>query len=88
MLVALLSALYSKLKFLMCGVELDRMRRVVSRINNWYGWCAEWHKEGEMLENLAEEALSKNNTFAARHLFHEAAGCFHVGQHFFYIDTE
>ncbi|HSG45902.1 MAG TPA: hypothetical protein VLA72_22405 [Anaerolineales bacterium] len=75
-------------RFLMCGVELDRMRRVVSRINNWYGWCAEWHKEGETLENLAEEALSKNNTLTARHLFHEAAGCFHVGQHFFYIDPE
>ena len=73
-------------RFLACGVDLDRIRRVVARIENWYGWCSEWSKEGELLENLAQEALSKGNTYSARCLFHEAAGCFHVGQHFFYID--
>lgn len=75
-------------RFLICGVDLDRIRRVVSRIKNWYGWCSEWYKEGKALENLAEEALSKNNTITAKHLFHKAAACYHVGQHFFYIDPE
>jgi alpha-beta hydrolase superfamily lysophospholipase len=64
------------------------MRRVVARIKNWYGWCSEWHSEGEHLENLAQEALSKDNIRTARQLFHEATGCYHVGQHFFYIDSE
>ena len=41
-----------------------------------------------MLENLAEEALSKGNTYTARCLFHEAAGCFHIGQHIYFIDIE
>ena len=75
-------------RFLMCNVELDRIRRVVSRIKNWYGWCPEWHKEGEKLEKLADEALAKNNTYTAIRLYHEAVGCYHVGQHFYYIDPE
>jgi hypothetical protein len=66
-------------RFLICGVDLER-------IKNWYEWCSEWSKEGESLEHLAHDSLSKGNTYTARWLFHEAAGCFHIGQHFFYID--
>ncbi len=75
-------------RYLNAGVDLDRIRRVVARITNWYAWCSEWSKEGALLEKLAEEALSKGNLYSARILFHEAAGCFHVGQHFFYIDPD
>ncbi len=75
-------------RYLNAGVDLGRIRRVVARIKNWYEWCSEWSKEGELLENLAEEALLKGNTYSARVFFHEAAGCFHVGQHFFYIDPD
>ncbi len=75
-------------RYLNAGVDLDRIRRVVARIKNWYQWCSEWSVEGERLENLAEEALEQGNTFSAKALFHESAGCFHVGQHFFYIDPE
>ena len=32
--------------------------------------------------------MSEGNYFTARNLFHEAAGCYHVGQHFFYFDEE
>jgi alpha-beta hydrolase superfamily lysophospholipase len=73
-------------RFLISGVDLERIRRVVARIKNWYEWCSEWSKEGESLENLADDSLSKGNTYTARWLFHEAAGCFHIGEHFFYID--
>lgn len=73
-------------RFLICGVDLDRTRRVVGRIRNWYGWCSEWSKEGEALEGLAAKALASNDHYSAKLLFHEAAGCFHVGEHFFYID--
>jgi len=73
-------------RFLICGVDLERIRRVVGRIKNWYEWCSEWSKEGESLENLAHDSLSKGYTYTARWLFHEAAGCFHIGEHFFYID--
>ncbi len=73
-------------RFLICGVDLERIRRVVARIKNWYEWCSEWSKEGESVENLAHAFLSKGNTYTARWLFHEAAGCFHIGEHFFYID--
>jgi len=75
-------------RFLICGVDLDRIRRVVSRIKNFYVWCDEWSKEGEMLERLAEDALSKGDTYTARCLFHEAAACFHIGQHIYFIDIE
>lgn len=73
-------------RFLFCGVDLDRSRRVISRIKNFYHWCDEWSKEGENLENLAQEALSKENIYSAKYLFHEAAGCFFVGQLPYYID--
>jgi alpha-beta hydrolase superfamily lysophospholipase len=75
-------------RFLICGVDLARIRRVVSRIKNFYGWCREWSKEGESLLKLAENALSNGNTYTARSLFHEAAGCFHIGQHIYFIDLE
>jgi len=73
-------------RFLFCGVDLERSRRVISRIKNFYHWCDEWSKEGENLENLAQEALSQENIYTAIYLFHEAAGCFFVGQLPYYID--
>jgi len=75
-------------RFLISGVDLGRIQRVISRIKNFYGWCTEWSKEGEELEKLAEDALSKGNTYSARCLFQEAAACFHVGQHIYFIDIE
>ncbi len=75
-------------RFIACGVDLARIRRVISRIKNFYVWCTEWSKEGESLIELAESALSNGNTYLARALFHEAAGCFHIGQHIFFIDLE
>ena len=75
-------------RFLVCGVDLARIRRVVSRIRNFYGWCAEWSKEGEALYEIAEDALSNGNTYTARCLFHESAACFHIGQHLYFIDLE
>jgi alpha-beta hydrolase superfamily lysophospholipase len=75
-------------RYLNASVDLDRIRRVVARIKNWYQWCAEWSAEGESLEILAEKSLEKGNTHSAKAFFYEAAGCFHVGQHSFYIDPE
>jgi dienelactone hydrolase len=75
-------------RFLASGVDLDRIRRVIPRIKNFYGWCDEWAKEGEILEKLAVDALSKGNTYSARCLFQEAAACFHIGQHFYFLDIE
>ena len=60
-------------KYLNAGVDLDRIRRVVARINNWYQWCSEWSAEGEQLEILAEKALEQGNTHSAKTFFHEAA---------------
>ena len=51
-------------------------------------WCDEWSKEGENLEYLAQSALSNGDTYAARCLFHEAVGCFHIGQHLYFIDVD
>src|SRR4030042_4164687 len=53
-------------RFLVSGVDLDRIRRVIPRIKTFYGWCDEWSKEGEMLERLAEEGLCRGNTYSAR----------------------
>jgi alpha-beta hydrolase superfamily lysophospholipase len=73
-------------RFLLAGVNLERIRRVVRRTRSWYHWCAEWRREGDNLERLGHEALENGHTTTARDLLHEAAGCYHVGQHFFYID--
>jgi dienelactone hydrolase len=75
-------------RFLLAQVEFDRIKRVVKRIRNWFHWLAEWSKEGIHLETKAETALAEGNVLSARNLFHEAAGCYHIGQHFFYFDEE
>jgi alpha-beta hydrolase superfamily lysophospholipase len=75
-------------RFLLCGLDLSRIRRVVSRVDSWAGWCEQWRLEGNRLSRLAEEALQGNDRFLAERLFHEAAGCYHIGQHIFYIDYD
>ena len=75
-------------RFLLAGVDLDRIARVVARVPRWSRWCAEWHAEGEKLEHMADGALERGHKATARRFFHEAAGCFHVGQHFFYFDDD
>ncbi|MBM3173791.1 MAG: alpha/beta hydrolase [Chloroflexi bacterium] len=75
-------------RFLICGVDLARIRRVVSRIKNFYMWCDEWSKEGEAVQKLAEEALANGNDYTARCLFHEAVGCFHIAQHIYFINID
>lgn len=75
-------------RFINAGVDLGRIRRVIGRIENWYRWCEEWSKEGEHLERLAQQARSDNSLYSARQFYHQAAGCFHIGQHFFYIDPD
>ncbi len=45
-------------------------------------------KEGEVLNQMAEDALLSGDSYTARCLFHEASACFHIGQHVFFIDIE
>ena len=73
-------------RFLLCGVNFSRMRRVISGIKTFYIWCDEWIREGAAVEILALDALKKGNTFTARNLFHEAAGCYHIGEHVYFLD--
>ncbi len=75
-------------RFLLCGLDLSRIRRVVSRIDSWAGWCEQWCREGDHLDGLAKEALTRDDPISAERLFHEAAGCYHIGQHIFYMDPE
>jgi alpha-beta hydrolase superfamily lysophospholipase len=73
-------------RFLLAGVDLERIRRVVRRTKSWYQWCAEWYREGQEVAQLGVEAREAGAFETARGLLHEAVACYHVGQHFFYID--
>ena len=73
-------------RFLLAQVDIDRIQRVVERTRNWFHWLDEWSEEGKALDYKAEIALHRGEPLTARNLFHEAAGCYHVGQHFFYFD--
>ena len=75
-------------RFLLAQVDLDRIRRVVKRIRNWFHWLEEWSGEGAHLKAKAETALAEGNLITARNLFQEAAGCYHIGQHFFYFNED
>lgn len=75
-------------RFLLAQVDIDRIFKVVKRVKNWFHWLEEWSREGEKVTFLAEKALSEGNIITARNMFHEAAGCYHVGQHFFYLNEE
>jgi dienelactone hydrolase len=74
-------------RFLSFGIDYGRLRRVVVRVPNWLQWCEQWTKEGDELFEKAEKALSEGNKLKARALFHEAVGCYHTGQHVFFIDS-
>ncbi|WP_342480116.1 dienelactone hydrolase family protein [Paenibacillus sp. FSL L8-0340] len=73
-------------RFLSFGIDFGRLKRVVARIPNWMQWCEEWTKEGDELHRKAEQALTEGYRTKAKALFHEAVGCYHVGQHIFFID--
>lgn len=73
-------------RFLLSGVDLDRVRRVVARVRHWRDWCAQWYEEGRRLEQMAAKASEAGDRACARQWLHEAVGCFHVAQHFFYLD--
>ena len=75
-------------RFLLAGVDLARVRRVVGRIRRWRDWCREWFEEGCAMERMAEAALQQGRAQCAKRWFHEAVGCFQVGQHFFYFDDD
>ncbi|BCZ45366.1 hypothetical protein psyc5s11_14330 [Clostridium gelidum] len=74
-------------RFLSFGIDYGRLQRVVKRVSNWLQWCDEWTKEGDQLYKKAEEALIDGYKSKAKALFHEAVGCYHVGQHIFFIDN-
>ncbi len=75
-------------RFSICGVDSARSERVVKRVKNYFDWSKQWSKEGQELEQLAEKARLEGNIFLARRLFHEAAGCFHVGAFINYYNVE
>ncbi|EKQ58191.1 MULTISPECIES: dienelactone hydrolase family protein [unclassified Clostridium] len=74
-------------RFLGFGIDYGRLKRVVARVSNWLQWCEEWTKEGDLLYKKAEEELINGYEIKAKALFHEAVGCYHVGQHIFFIDS-
>lgn len=70
------------------GLDYGRMKRVIPRIDNWFGWCKEWDMEGTAVEKAADEALEEGNPFTAMIRFHQAVACYHIGQHIFFIDPD
>lgn len=74
-------------RFLSFGVDYWRLKRVIERIENWMQWCTEWAKEGDYLYHKAEDAFREGSRIKAKALFHEAAACYHIGQHIFFIDS-
>lgn len=75
-------------RFLITNVNIDRIRRVISRINHFYDWCKEWQKEGDALSKIAGDALAKGNNYSAYELYQEAAACCHIGQHPYFLDLD
>ena len=73
-------------RFLISNLSIDRIRRVISRINHFNDWCMEWANEGDLLNKLAEQALTNRNIYSARELYYEAAACCHIGQHPYFLD--
>lgn len=75
-------------RFLVFGIDYGRLRRVITRVDNWLNWCREWRRDGAELEQKAHSALEKGYSASAVALFHEAVACYHIGQHIFFIDPE
>lgn len=75
-------------RFAICGVDPSRSERVVKRVKNYFDWCRKWMEEGRKVERLAEKAQQEGNFFLARRLFHEAAGCYHIGEFINYYNID
>jgi len=73
-------------RFFLFELDYGRLSRVVPRINSWLEWCEKWKNEGEDVEKLADKELNAGNVNTAQKLYHQAVACYHVGQHFFFID--
>ena len=61
-------------RFLLSGLDLERIRRVVSRIPKWRNWCAEWYEEGCRLEQMAHAAEAEGKNECARRLVRQGMG--------------
>jgi dienelactone hydrolase len=75
-------------RLLSFGIDYGRLKRVVSRVHTWLDWCSVWSAEGDELCRLAERSIEEGNVGKARAMLHEAVGCYHTGQHVFFIDSE
>ncbi|MBN1927406.1 MAG: alpha/beta hydrolase [Prolixibacteraceae bacterium] len=75
-------------RFFLFETDYGRLTRVILRINSWQNWCKEWVKEGHCVEALADKAVERDYTNSAIKLYHQAVACYHIGQHFFFIDEE
>ena len=73
-------------RFISFGIDYWRMKRVVERVDNWLDWCKQWKQEGDSVRRKALSALETGYLNKARELFHEAAACYHIGQHIFFVD--
>jgi alpha-beta hydrolase superfamily lysophospholipase len=73
-------------RFFLFEMDFVRLNRVVSGIKSWLEWCEKWEKEGESVEKLADRELDSGNINTAKRLFHQATACYHIGQHFYFID--
>lgn len=73
-------------RFFLFEMDYGRLVRVVSRISDWRYWCKEWEKEGDSVIKMADTEIENNNFISANCLYHQAVGCYHIGQHFFFID--
>ena len=75
-------------RFFTFNIHYNRIARVLPKIKNWYQWCKVWVDEGKKLEEIAARQVELKNIQSAIELFHHAVGCYHIGQHFFFISPE
>ena len=65
------------------GVDPNDLRKLMTDIDRWDGWCKGWSEFGQRHEQLAEEAQRQGRHLTAAEAFVRAAIYYHYGKHLF-----
>ena len=65
------------------GVDPNDLRKLMTEIDRWDGWCKGWSAFGERHEQLAHEAKRQGRHLTAAEAYVRAAIYYHYGKHLF-----
>jgi 2,6-dihydroxypseudooxynicotine hydrolase len=70
-------------RFVSNGIPLHDFTLTTGKVRAWADWCARWVEQGEIHEELADQALASGHGLTAGEHLRRAALCYHFGSFLF-----